>query len=361
MKRKKHSPQMKFEWFEDEFPEQYTTASASDSTVADTSLAISSGEGKRGRAGDIWMNGDSGEIFYVEAVSSDVWTIIRGIGGTTAADIDTADTLYYIGNAQDQGATARTQLTTQTVLNYNYAQLFKEPYEVANDVKASTLYGGPDLKYLRMKHGQIHLRDMERCFWFGIRDDLATTDQSGSFITNEVYASKGLLADGTNGFLTTNSSTTNSSGEYTEDEFDTDLQTSFRYGNDVKFAFCSPAALGVISSWGRDKLQMIPRDKTYGINIARFISPHGELNLINNKLFSDFSAAGTTWGQGLDYASAIVILDLENIFCRVHRDTVLEMNIQENDRDSTEEQYLTRLGLEVHLEETCMDIYGVRG
>ena len=109
-------------------------------------------------------------------------------------------------------------------------------------------------------------------FWFGVRDDLVTSDSAT--ITHEIYTSKGILADGTNGFLTTNSSTANSSGDYTEDEFDTDLITAFRYGNGVKFAFCSPTALGTISSWGRDKIRLIPRDKTYGISISRYISPH---------------------------------------------------------------------------------------
>jgi len=357
--RKKPTSQMKFEWFEDEFPAQTVTSlQGSDSTLTDTTIVVKSGEGVLGRPGDLWLNGDSGEVFYIDAVSTDTWTIIRGIGSTTADDIATTDNLYYIGNAQDQGARARDMLATQTQNVFNYAQLFKEMYEVANDTKASSLYGGPDLVYLRQKHGKIHNRDIERMMWFGVRDDLKASQ--GTSITNEVYTSRGLLADGTNGFLTTNSSTSNSSGDYTEDEFDTDLITAFRYGGAVKFMFCSPVALGNVSSWGRAALQVVPRDKTFGINVTRYISPHGELNLINNKLFQDFSGAGTVWGAGLDYDSAAVILDLENIYYRVHRDTVLEMNIQENDRDSTEEQYLTRCGLEVHNEETCMDIYGFR-
>ena len=356
--RRKPTSTIKFEWFEDIFPAQYTTCASDDSTTTDTSITVATNTGAYGREGDLWLNGDNGEVIYIASVSTDTWTVVRGVGSTTAADWDSGDALYYIGNAQDQGDTARPKLTTQTTALYNYAQLQEEGYEVTNDAKVQALYGGNDLVYLRQKHGTIHNRDLERMLWFGVRGSMVHANSSN--ITYETFYSKGVIADGTNGFLSTNSSTTNSSGEYTEDEFDTDLITAFRYGNGVKTAFCAPAALSVISGWGRDKLQMFPRDKTYGINITRFISPHGELNLINNKLFGDFSGAGTTWGAGLDYAHCIVILDLENVWYRPFRDTELQMNIQGNDEDTTQEQYITRAGLELHNEQTCMDIYGVR-
>lgn len=357
--RKMPTHSMKFEWYEDVFPERTITLAASSSTdttmAADTTTDLT-----LFREGDLWLNGDSGEIIYISAVTASSLTVKRGVGSTDAQAVATGDNWFYIGNAMDQGDTARDMLTTQTEQVYNYAQLFKEPYEVVNDVKATKLYGGPDLTYLRSKHGELHKRDIERMLWFGVRDDLTSSDASN--ITHEVYTSKGLLADGTNGFLTTNTSTASSASDvYTEDEFDTDLITAFRYGGQVKMAFCSPQALGVISSWGRDKLHMVPRDKTYGINVTRFISPHGELNLIRNVLFQEFATAGTpSWGEGLAYGECAVILDMENLYLRTHRDTVLEQNIQANDADSSKEQYITRVGLECRNEETHMDIYGIR-
>lgn len=356
--RKMPTTSIKFEWYEDEFPTKTATLGADSSTA--TVLDVGSTNEVLFRVGDLWLNGDSGEVIYVAAWTATAITAKRGVGGTDAQAIAAVDNWFYIGNAMDQGATARDLLTTQTVQKFNYAQLKKEPFEVVNDVKATTLHTGPDLSYLRNKHAENHKRDIERMLWFGVRDDLISTDASN--IVHEVYTSRGLLADGTNGWLTTNTSTaTSASDVYTEDEFDVDLQTAFRYGNGVKMMFCSPAALGVINSWGRDKLEMVPRDKTYGINVTRYISAHGELNLIRNVLFQDFATAGTpSWGEGLAFGECGVILDMENLYLRTHRDTVLEQNIQENERDSTKEQYLTRCGLECRNEETHMDIYGIR-
>jgi len=355
--RKMKSVDPKFEWFEDIFPTQTTTPSGSESSTS-TTIDVDTGTGLLGRAGDLWLNGDSGEVFYIVSVLADAWTVVRGIGSTDATDMVTGDNLFYIGNAQDQGAAARAQLATQTVAAYNYCQLFKEPFEVTNTAAATKLYGGPDLVYLRQKHGQIHNRDIERMLWFGVRDDLVTADAAN--IVNEAYMSRGLLADGTNGFITSNTSETNSSGEYTEDEFEVDLQTAFRYGNAVKFCFASPTAITTINSWGRDKLQSVPRTNTWGVNITRYVSAHGELNIINNKLFADMSGAGSTWAAGLNYSECAVILDLENLYYRFLRDTVLEQGIQGTDVDSMEEQYLTECGLMCKQEKTHMDIYGFR-
>lgn len=346
--RKKAATDVKFEWFEDVFPAQATTASGDGDSTDSTSLVVASGTGSYGRPGDVWLNGDSGEMFYIISVSTDTWTVIRQVGGSTADEVDDGDALFYVGNAQMTGDQARDQLTTQTVNPYNYCQIFKEGFEVDNTANATKLYGGPDLVYLRRKHAEIHKRDMERMLWFGLRDDLTASDNSN--ITTTAFMSKGVIGDGTNGFLTSNTAT-NDSSEYTEDEFDADLRTAFRYGNAVKFAFCAPLPLSVISSWGRAALQTVPRDTTYGINITRYISPHGELNLINNKLFFDMTGAGI-----IDYTKLVVILDLEEMWLRTLRDTRLEMGIQENDKDAIEDQYLTEVGLELHNEKNMMDI-----
>lgn len=359
--RKKKSTDPRFEWFEDTFPTQTVVLASTAGTTSDaTTLTLSAANAALGRPGDLWLNSDSGEIVYITAnASSTEWTVIRGVGGTTVADIVAADNLFYIGNGQEQGEQARAQLTTQTSRVYNYCQIFKEPYEVTNTAAATKLYGGPDLVYLRQKHGQHHNRDIERALWFGIRDEIAST-QGGATIDRDVFLSRGVIADGTNGFLTTNTSAGDTSSEYTEDEFETDLQTAFRYGNAVKFCFASPTAVSTINGWGREGLRAVPRENTWGVNITRYVSAHGELNIINNKLFGDMVGSGSTWLSGLNYTECAVILDLECCWYRYLRDTVLEMNIQENDRDSTEEQYLTECGLMLKEEKKHMDIYGFR-
>ena len=122
--------------------------------------------------------------------------------------------------------------------------------------------------------------------------------------------------------------------DLTEDEFCTYLETDFRYGNGVKFMFCSPRALSVISGWGRDKLQVVPRD--------------------TNKLFQDV----VDTDADVDPSTCSVILDIEQLKYRYLRDTTLEMNIEENDRDSKENQYMTECGLQMEQPKHHAVIYG---
>jgi hypothetical protein len=355
--RKYPCDDVKFEWQEDVFP-----------TVRDTVTGTSSGDSEGlanatagiWRAGDLWMNGDSGEVILVTTINTTTsFDATRGVGGTDAQAIETTDNWYYIGNANETGSQARTKLTTQITQPYNYCQLFKESFEVTNTLNATKLYGGPDLEYLRYKHAQIHQRDKERMLWFGVRSKTVGT-------TGVTYTSKGLVTDvvsGTDGgFITSNESVSNSTGAYSETTFDTDLQTGFRYGSSTKFMFASPMAISTVSSWGRDKLRIVPRADTWGLAITRYISPHGELNIVNEKMLFDFSESGDagTWGEygSYDLSKMAVILDMKNVFLRTLRDTTLEMGIQEPDRDSIEDQYLTECGLQVVNEKTCMTIYG---
>jgi hypothetical protein len=323
----------KFEWQEDTFPTQSSTVSADDASSAATTVYIT--DYAYIRKGDLWMNVDNNEVIWVDTTpTSTAISCVRGVGGTSPADWDSGDEVFYIGNGQPTGARARDQITTIVTQPYNYTQIFEEPVEITGTAAATDLYGGPDRPYQRRKHGDLHMRDIERGLWWGERARMDGSDSAN--ITYATYTTRGVFRwiDSTNEH--TNTTT------LTEDEFNGYLRTDFRYGNSVKFMFCSPLALEVISSWGRDKLQLVPRDKTYGLHITRYISPHGELNLLNNKLFQDFNVT-----DGTNYGASSVILDLEDLKYRFlkGRDTSLKIGIQENDEDTFEDMWFTDCGL----------------
>lgn len=347
--RKKSCSDPRFEWQEDEFPAQSVTVNQVGSS-ADTTIALDTGHGARLREGDVLYHCEDNEVCYVDSISTDTVTLIRAVGDTDPGLWASDDILYIIGNGQEMGDVARASITTQISQPWNHAQIFKEPFEVDNTANATKLYGGSDLTFLRRKHGEIHKKDIERAFWWGERD-LIGNDEATTYPANAAaHLTRGVwqwILEG-DGYSKTNAS------ELTEDDFNGYLQDAFRYGNNVKFMFCCPLALTVISGWGREKLQVVPRDTTFGINITRYISPHGELNLINNKLFGDIDG-----GANADYnpAEASIILDLEQLYYRYLRDTKLELGIQENDRDAIEDQYLTECGLEMRLPEHATGIW----
>ena len=171
-KEKCHNP--KFEWQEDAFPAQYTTTTAADDSSGDLSLELT--DASVFRAGDMIWIPDTDEVMYIEAISSNTVTVVRGIGGTNRGPWTSGDEVYYIGNAQPMGWRARTPLTTNVTQLFNYTQLFKESIEVTGTLDATSLYGGKDMTYQLRKHGELHKKDIERAFWWGARDLLANPD-----------------------------------------------------------------------------------------------------------------------------------------------------------------------------------------
>ena len=350
--RKEKCNNPKFEWQYDEFPAQKTTINGvGESSSGDVTMTVD--DGTVFRPGDMIWVPETDEVMYVESVSTHDLVVVRGIGGTVPIPFEDGAEVYYIGNAQPMGWQARPPLTTQVTQPFNYTQLFKESIEVTGTLDATSLYGGKDMTYQIRKHGELHKKDIERTFWWGARD-LIDSSEADVLITlanggqTAAYMTRGVLRWMNDSYVHTNAS------DLTEDEFTTYLETDFRYGNGVKFMFCSPRALSVISGWGRDKLQVVPRDTTFGINITRYTSPHGELNLINNKLFQDVADTDAA----VDPSTCSVILDIEQLKYRYLRDTTLEMNIEEPDRDSKENQYMTECGLQMDRPKHHAVIYG---
>jgi hypothetical protein len=354
--RKKSATDPKFEWHEDDFPAQRDTITTAGSGVVPTATSdqtFTPDNADRWRKYDVWMHGESGETIFVFGIAAGVVSCIRdvanldGVGSTWTID---QSTMYYVGNAVETGARARDMVTTQVENKFNYVQLFKEAFMVDNTANWTKLYGGPDLAWQRYKHGILHQRDIEKALWFGQKAKIVYTTDTNNTIETTSFLTGGVLS-----FIHSSMVFANASGDLTEDEFEANLPSIFRYGGKTKFIFCSPYACSTISTYGREKLQSIPRDETWGIAITRYQSNHGILNIINNKLFQDFTYDGT---PTTDVSKMAVVLDLENLFVRVGRDTHLEMNIQENDRDAKKDQYLTELGLEMKLPKTHAQITG---
>lgn len=333
---KKEAKNPKFEWLEEESIPRYDQANGAINS-SNTSLVVDNGN--YFRAGHVIKDVSTGEQMLVDSVSTNTLTVTRGWGNTSAACVSDNDWFTILGGAEEEGSGAPTIKTVKSANKSNYTQIFKEPFDVTRTLDNSELHGGEDLANLRKKHGVYHAKDIERAFWFGE----PKKDTSGTHPRR--------ATGGVDYWLSTNR--TDIGGSLTEAEFETFCRTAFRYGESTKTVFTAPLITSAVSSWGKSALQLLPKDKTYGLNIQRYVSPHGELNLVNTVLFSEVSA----W-NGRAYA-----LDLSNLKYRFlqNSDTNLETNIQNNDEDGQKDQYLTEAGLEMRLEKTHALIYGVTG
>jgi hypothetical protein len=210
------------------------------------------------------------------------------------------------------------------------------------------LYGGADRPYQRKKKGIELMRDLERAFLFG--EPLQDADTRDTSQTHARRTSGGIFH-----FISTNA--TAAGGALTESEFEGFLRSVFRYGSNTRYLFCSPLVVSVISLWAQGKLQMFPKDKTYGIAISQYLSPHGTVNLVKEILLENAGGVSST-SYYAGYAAAV---ELEDVVYRYlqNRDVQFETEIQHPADDFYKDQYICEVGMEFHNEQKHGELTGV--
>ena len=320
-----------FHWLEDELQAKWSKVSTAEANVAATDLVVSDID--LFRVGFLVKVPRTGEIMRVTdvTVSTDTITVKRSFGTTAAAAILENDPIVILGSAEAEGGLATTPLSVVTSTIFNYTQIFKTAVQLSKTQEASELYGGSDRAYQRLKKGIEHAVDLERAAWFGEKAE----DTTGS---TPVRSTGGVMS-----FIETNAVSYDASNSLTEDNFEKEfLEGLFRYGSSKKTLFASSRVISVINSWGRDKIQTVVGEETYGLKIYRYISAHGELNIVKHQLF-----------EGAVYGKMGVALDLDagEVAWRPlsGRDTKLRTGIEPNDADYYLDEYITEGGFQIKL------------
>jgi hypothetical protein len=320
-----------FKWFEDVYGGRYATSSAAQTSTATTGFTVT-GAGSSSAyiftVGDVVRVARTGENMLVTAVTGvGTLTVSRAFGTVTAAAVNAGDSLFIVGNVNEENSNARNVNSTRSTPQSNYTQIFKTTIAVSNTEKAANLYGGKDLPYQRAKKGTEHALDIERAFWFGQKK----YDTSGT--QGHPRRSTGGIDEFISGG---NSYVQNQGGPLTAPDMNTFLREAFTYGNSTKMLFAGGIVLQAINEIARGQILTKTGDTTYGVRISEWQTPFGIINIVHNPLFVQ------------DYASSAYLLDLESFRYRTMegRDTVLQTNIQAPDVDGEVDQYLSEVGLE---------------
>lgn len=314
-----------FKWFEDEFGKRQLTGS---STVdPDGGNLTVTGQSQYLQAGDVIVVAAQKWVFQVLSIS-DADTVVVGaeLGGATGSAASAAGDVWLIGNANEEGAGLRDIKSTIAAEIYNYCQIFRTPIGITETAKnTKTWTKENDFDFQRRKKGIEHMVDIERAFLFGKRGIVTTGTHPKRF-------SAGILS---------RISTYATAGVDTESEFESWLESLFAHGNPEKYLFSSAPVVSMINGWAKGKLQIMPKEKTYGLKITTYESPHGTLHIIKHPLLT-----GTTYGN---YA---VGLDMECLTYRYlsNRDTKLLTNRQAPGEDSQVDEYLSEVGLQMEQE-----------
>lgn len=323
-----------FYWFEDELKPRFDAINnASGYTATDTNLVVDTSE--------IFTKGDlvkvprTGEVMLVMSVNDTTKTLTakRGFGVTAAADLVDDDPLLIIGSASEEGSKARQVNLRQPVKRYNYTGIVKTAVAISGTSSSERMRGINERTRLQNKYGTEHAVDLERMFLFGEPKEDLSKQLTGD---GPLRTSGGVLH-----FCTENR--VDFGGTPTEPAFVEALEMAFRYGSENKLALCSPRWLSVIEMWAKNKLEMVPRNRTYGIAVRRYLSTHGTLDLVKHHLL-----------EGEVYGGYMIILDMDNVEYRPleGRDTKLRLNIGDPDRDGFLDEYLTEAGFEIRLPKT---------
>lgn len=331
----------KFESLEDELEPR---ADAVNGAVASTTTQTATVDnGAYFAEHDIVLNTRTSELYRVLSIAGNVLTWARGVGGSTAANINDNDEIFILGSAQPEGDSSKPARSSNPAKVTHYTQIFRNPWEVTGTAYASENQTTPhDWDHQANKIGIEHKRSIERAFLYS----KAGEDTSGSQPRR--------ITAGIINRISTNS--TDAGGALTETEFNTFMRQIMRYGSKRKLLLAAPLVTSVLNTFAAGKVQITQKEKTYGVDVTTFTGPFGALRL------------ATHWElEGAVYGGYAVAIDLENVRYRylsnskANRDSRVHENIQPNDVDTRKDEWRTECGLEVTLEETMGELTGVTG
>lgn len=349
--RSKAATNTKFEWIEKDLPARWDQVNDTPSpATTDTSVIVD--HGAYFSAGDIVSVPAIGEKMRVVSVSSNTLTVIRAVdgdgvtGGTLANNHD----LQIIGNAYTEGANSNPEKSHIETYPFNYTQIVRTPFGVTGSEAVSENYTGPDRPRLRAEKAIEHKIDLERTAIFGERNNFTSGDNDATTNNPRRY---------TGGFLyyvTTNVQAMG--GIMTEPELETFCQTIFgpTAAGDTRLLLASPLAISVIDQLAASRIQVAPRESTFGLGVKTWVTGHGTLNIVKHRLLEN-GPGGTGYGG---YCLAVDPSRMMYRFLR-DRDTKLMVDIQDPDLDGFKDEYMTEMGWQVENESVHGVITGITG
>jgi hypothetical protein len=297
-----------------------------------TSIVVD--DGTKFRAGTLVKVPRTGEVLEVSGVSTNTLTAVRGVGnsGTGVAIVDD-DPLLILGTAAEEGGTALTAIANDPTFVTNYTQIFKRSVEISGSAASEENVTSPhDWTLQHENEAMEHLLDMEDAFLFG-KPDTTTL----SINSKPTYTTGGVLHFA-------NQNGVAAGGTLTEAGFETFLRGVFRYGSKNKTLFASPLLVSVLNAFSQNKLNTVVGADTYGVQVMKWVSPHGTVNIVKHNLL-----------EGATYGGYGILLDMGrgNVSYRYldggpggSRDTKLLKDRQAPDRDGLLDEWLTEAGLQ---------------
>tara|TARA_R100000655_G_scaffold56427_1_gene94571 strand:+ start:1830 stop:3251 length:1422 start_codon:yes stop_codon:yes gene_type:complete len=274
--------------------------------------------------------------------------------GTSTLTFADGDLGQVIGTSWAEGDTSATGWEDKLYDREGYCQIFKTGMNIFSGTSLATEYRGISNEFQRIWQDKLmeHKMDLEQAFLFGIGSSshetgtgaptrqtwgiLPYTEQYGK-IYNMTYSSSGYDA-----FL-----------DAMEDFFAPESGNS---GN--KLVLASRKVITYLNKLGSGSfLNNSVGSSQYRMDINTIPGAFGHQVTVVNTIFGSLHFVQEPLLRGMweDYC---VMVDMKNLAYRplqgngMNRDTFIETNVQENDRDGRKDQIITEAGLEISVPET---------
>lgn len=280
----------------------------------------------------------TGEIMLVTAESAGTLTVVRGVGGTTAAAILANDAGYILGMVNREDATAPEPNMVKEVLKTWYTQPFRNSTEVTWAATATKMYHGNDRVFQQKVAGIKHKVDMELQLLLGGTG--ASTDHDSASVRYRYSA-------GLNGIITSHN--VEVPGIFSEPILWGAMEDASEHHHGDWLFLGGPPSLSAINSWPLAKMQISPLAEKYGVNLKMIVTPHGDLHIARESLLRGNELGGWAFLIPMPVEDFIKYRPLvgngENF------DTKIKLDIKKDDNPTVhKDEWYTEMGLQVHEE-----------
>ncbi len=326
----------------DQYPRKVTLSAAA--LIGATTLVVAAGEGTRVISPyGVYKNLNTGEQVLVSSVSTDTLTVVRAIGGGGSA-MSAGDSLVFMRAVFPDGAGKGDLKSVKEADDYNYTEIIKTAYGFTGRQENTSFYGGRDPMTERKWQGIEHAKSIEYMMLFGRRHLISGSSPQHTF------------SGGVDFFINTNRWDV-SDIEVNERAFVEWLEEAMRWGDGgyqsgsaTKYLFHSARWGTQLEFFAKDKIQYRALEPVAGLKLNRYVTTHGNIILVPTPILDEH------------HGDMAFLLDLNHVRPVTHqgRDTKLVKDIQANDIDGTEEQYVSDKGCEVTLEASHSVAFGMQ-
>ena len=296
--------------------------------------------------------GAANEVYAVRLLEND--------DNAPVNNLSDCDNFKIIGNINPEGGEMPDSIALNPYKVYNYTQIFRTPLSITRTARKTRLRTGDQYQKAKAEALEMHSWEMELAYWWGIRTENIGDNSKperttmgvipfirqtipancDDFTLNATYAGQTWLAAG-------------------EIWFKQYLEQIFRYGADQKMAFVGSGCLLGIDrlAMAGGQINLVPGQKTYGMEIREWVTPFGTIYIKTHPLFS----------YDVTTRNMMVILEPKELEYRYIDDTAFygENSSKTHSEgygqrrvDGTNEEYLTECGLEFGLPQKCAVLNG---